>query len=154
MPRLSEKAKKIIEENLVMSSRELVEQIAIELGETYSNVTTNNHRNKCTERIANEIDSRFKSVTEELVSTGEPLYHKNMHFQEVREVTEGDLFNIIKDALKGEIVVGSELLARMKRGYPKMPFGGEKIGSGGWNSITYAIFEVLIASEQFYIKKE
>ena len=46
MPRLSEKAKKLIEKNIDKSSRELVELITEELNENYSNVTTNNYKKK------------------------------------------------------------------------------------------------------------
>ncbi len=70
-----------------------------------------------------------------------------------KPVTQGDLEDIIRKVIKEEIKIDPELLQRMKKGYSKRPFGGERKNSGGWNSITYAIFEVLEDSKILFIKK-
>lgn len=71
-----------------------------------------------------------------------------------RPITKGDLVNVIADVLEGEITVDERLLERMKKGYPKVPFGGERsTRDGGWNSISYGLIDAILSSERFYMKE-
>lgn len=69
-------------------------------------------------------------------------------------VTKGDLFNLIVDALQEKVELDPNLMERLKNGFPKAPFGGSrKTKDGGWNSITYALFEVILSSKRFFMKE-
>lgn len=68
-------------------------------------------------------------------------------------VNEGDLYQIIKDCLKGEFPVEKATLGNMKKNFARQPFGGNRKGGGGWNSTAYALFEALVKSEKLHIKK-
>lgn len=71
-----------------------------------------------------------------------------------QEVTKGDLFDLVVEALDEKFELDSKLLDRLRKGYPQAPFGGKrKTKDGGWNSITYAIFEIILASKRVYVKK-
>ncbi|MHA2227040.1 MAG: hypothetical protein ACXAC8_17625 [Candidatus Hodarchaeales archaeon] len=74
----------------------------------------------------------------------------NGNFQPIQE---GELIQIIIDTNNGKIPVSPRTHKRMKKGFAIKPFGGLQKKSGGWNSITYAIFESLITSNQIFIKK-
>jgi len=70
-------------------------------------------------------------------------------------VNKGDLVNMIADALQEKFELDPKLMKRLVLGYPQNPFGGQrKTKDGGWNSISYALFEVILASGRFYIKKK
>ena len=71
-----------------------------------------------------------------------------------RPAREGDLYQALKDAIEKEFDVDPETLKRMKSGFARKPFGGDRKGGGGWNSTAYAVFEAIEKSGRFYIKKE
>lgn len=69
-------------------------------------------------------------------------------------VTKGDLVNILSDACAGKVKIKSDVQQKLKRHFGQYPFGGARKGAGGWNTTAYAIFEVLLSSEKFFIKTE
>ena len=71
-----------------------------------------------------------------------------------RPVKEGDLHQIIIDALKGNGNVDNATFKTMKSGFARRPFGGDRKGGGGWNSTAYAVIEAFERSGKVYIKKE
>lgn len=66
---------------------------------------------------------------------------------------KGDLFQVIFDTIQGNVPVKSKTITDMKKHFAENPFGGHRKGGGGWNATAYAIFEAIVKSERFYIKK-
>lgn len=95
----------------------------------------------------------FESITKKETSKT-PVTRKTPSVQKYQPITKGDLIDVIADALQEKFELDNEkLLKRIKLGYPKAPFGGErKTKDGGWNSISYALIEVILKSECVYIK--
>jgi len=70
-----------------------------------------------------------------------------------KPLEKGDLFQVIFDTTRGNIPVKPKTVQNMKKHFAENPFGGHRKGGGGWNATAYAIFEAIVKSERFYIKK-
>lgn len=97
-----------------------------------------------------DFDDEQKTVIKTKGMTRKPRKPKENY----RPIKEGDLHQVIIDALKGDIKVAHETKRIMKSGFARKPFGGNRKGGGGWNSTAYAIFEAIERSGKVFVKKE
>lgn len=147
MTKLLQEVKEYIELNMVTSNRTLVGEIYQKFDIKTTHTTVGKEKKEILERMERKL---------EIVEPKKP--RKSVPIIQTRKkyclVTKGILEDMIREAIKGEINISPKLRDRMKKGYPEEPFEGDRVGSGGWNSISYAVFNVLVNSKCVYIKKE
>lgn len=151
MTKLPQEAKKYIELHTETSNRILANEIFQKLNIKTTHTTVGKEKKEILERVERKVE---RIEVEKPILTPRPFIPKRVPREDYQLATKGILEDMVREALRGEIPIKSKLRKRMKKGYPEEPFEGNMKGAGGWNSITYAVFNVLISSKRVYIKKE